>query len=73
MKITEEEYLKAINIVKSYEEQLEKGRNEIKRQIEKEQLIKEKNCKEHYFISSGGKWSSQGEMTCIHCNKVINK
>lgn len=30
-------------------------------------------CKDHHYISSGGKWSPQGQMTCEWCGHTIGR
>lgn len=39
---------------------------------ESAQKEREDNCGEHYYISSGGKYSPQGQMICQDCGKIIN-
>lgn len=73
--ISESEYLEAQKVVDAYEEQLREEEN-TKRKVFQENLEKKyKECEEnggHEYRSSGGKWSSVGQMSCIDCGKTIN-
>lgn len=73
--ITETEYLKAKKIVDEYNEQqkiaFEKSRKLFQEEIEKKYLWCEKNGG-HEFRSSGGKYSSATQVSCISCGKTID-
>jgi hypothetical protein len=71
--ITENEYLHAKKVTEQYEDQLKQSREMANKQRETDQRKRENECGEHYFIASGGKWSSQGQMTCQNCGKTIGR
>ena len=71
--IQEKDYLEAKKIVEAYEEQLKQALVISSKQKELEQKKREDECGEHYYISSGGKWSSQGQMICCHCGHTIGR
>lgn len=35
-------------------------------------MKEEQNC-DHEYLPDGGKYSSQWQMKCIHCGKIINE
>lgn len=74
--ITEEQYKEAKKIVEGYDEQLRIANVVRSKRLKEEQLKREEECGKskfgHEYRSSGGKWSPQGQMTCIDCGKTID-
>lgn len=70
--ITEKTYLEAQKIVDDYKEQLRIAAITSSNSLKEAKLKREQECGEHYYISSGGKWSGQGQMTCQNCGKKID-
>lgn len=73
--ITEKEYLEAQKIVDAYKEQLRIADVMRSKLLQEEREKKYKWCEEnggHEYRSSGGKWSSATQMSCISCGKTID-
>ena len=74
--ITENEYLEAKKIVEAYDEQLRIANVVHSKWLKDKQLKREQECAKskfgHEYLSSGGNWSPQGQMTCIDCGKTID-
>jgi hypothetical protein len=67
--ITEEKYLEAKKIVEAYNEQLRIANVVRSKRMREEQLKREEECGDHYYLPIG-KWSSG--MRCQDCGKTIN-
>jgi len=69
--ITEKSYLEAQKIVDTYKEQLRIADVMRSNFFKEAQAKREQECGEHYYVSSGGKYSPQGQMTCQDCGKTV--
>jgi len=67
--IAKEKYLEAIKIVEDYREQLRIANVVRSKRLKEEQLKREEECGEHYYIQNG-KW--QSGMRCQDCGKTID-
>ena len=72
MKVSKKQYLKAINVVEKYEEQLRKIRITKVKEIKEKQQRREDNCEDHEYINQSYDYGNPNRMKCIHCGKVIN-
>ena len=68
--IAKEKYLEAIKIVEDYREQLRIANVVRSKRLKEEQLKREEECGEHYYIQNG-KW--QSGMRCQDCGKTIDQ
>jgi hypothetical protein len=66
--ITKEEYNKAKRVVENYEEQLRIDDVMRSKKLKEEQVKRELDCKEHYYLPDG-KWTST--RSCQDCGKTI--
>jgi len=73
--ITEEEYNKAKDVVNDYEEQLRIDDVMRREERKKAQKKREDECGKskfgHDYRSSGGKWSSSCQQSCVDCGKTL--
>lgn len=68
--ITEEKYLEAKKIVEAYDEQLRIANVVRSKLLKEEQLKREQECGDHYYLPRG-KW--QSGMVCQDCGKTIDQ
>lgn len=68
--ITEEQYKEAKKIMEAYDEQLRTANVVRSKQLKEEQLKKEQECGDHYYLPRG-KW--QSGMVCQDCGKTIDQ
>lgn len=67
--VTEEQYKEAKKMVETYDEQLRIANVVRSKRLKEEQLKREQECDEHYYLPNG-KWSST--RSCQFCGKTID-
>lgn len=67
--VTEQEYLKAKKVVEDYNEQVRISNIAHNEKIKKEQLKREEECGEHYYVPDKHKYATTS--SCTFCGKTI--
>lgn len=70
--ITKEEYLEAKKTVEYYTKQLHIAKVVHCKRLKEEQLVREQECGKHDYLSSRGKWSPSGRISCQNCGKILD-